>query len=79
MIAISKDESLKLREQYPDIYIVRTAKQKSKRHRYLCPPEEHYMRLIADTNIEAADIIKEIDIRKAIRQKYSKNNKVRGK
>lgn len=72
MIPVSKQETIKLRECYPEIFIVRTAKQKSKRHRYLCPPEERYMRLISSTNGQAAEIVKEIDVRKNRRAKYTK-------
>ena len=36
MIAISKEEKDTIRERFPDVHIVRTMKQKSKRHRYYC-------------------------------------------
>ena len=34
MIAITKDEAKALRERFKDVHIVRTCKQKSKRHHY---------------------------------------------
>ena len=34
MVAINKDESMKIRKRFPNAHIVRTMKQKSKRHHY---------------------------------------------
>ena len=34
MIQVSKDEKTAILKKYPDVGIVRTVKQKSKRHRY---------------------------------------------
>lgn len=36
MIAITKAEKDTIRERFPDVHIVRTMKQKSKRHHYYC-------------------------------------------
>lgn len=36
MVAITKDEKDKILEKFPKAYIVRTMKQKSKRHHYFC-------------------------------------------
>lgn len=36
MVAITKDEKNKILERFPKAYIVRTMKQKSKRHHYFC-------------------------------------------
>lgn len=36
MIAISKAEKEAIKEKFPDVHIVRTMKQRSKRHRYYC-------------------------------------------
>ena len=40
MITVSKDEAVILRQEIPEVSIVRTMKQKSKRHHYYC--EETY-------------------------------------
>lgn len=40
MISINKEECEYIREHFPNVYIVRTMKQKSKRHRYYC--EEYW-------------------------------------
>lgn len=34
MVLINKEESIAIREKYPEVCIARTCKQKSKRHRY---------------------------------------------
>lgn len=36
MIAISKQEKEAIVKRFPNVHIVRTMKQKSKRHRYYC-------------------------------------------
>lgn len=36
MIPITKEEKEKIIKKFPNIYIVRTMKQKSKRHHYFC-------------------------------------------
>lgn len=36
MIAITKEEKDIIRERFPEVHIVRTMKQKSKRHHYYC-------------------------------------------
>ena len=46
LIAINKQEKEAIRERYPDIYIVRTMKQKSKRHRYYCVESPKVLRLL---------------------------------
>ena len=63
MILITKDEALEIRKVFPKAELRRTCKQKSKRHRIYCPCVERYMRLIADSNVEAFHIIEEIDQR----------------
>lgn len=47
MIAINKMEKDAIREQFPDIHIVRTMKQKSKRHHYYCEESRPVMRLLS--------------------------------
>lgn len=46
MIAINKAERDAIRERFPDVYIVRTMKQKSKRHRYYCEEARRVMRYL---------------------------------
>ena len=46
MIAITKAEKEVIREQFPNVHIVRTMKQKSKRHRYYCVEDRRVMRLL---------------------------------
>lgn len=36
MVAITKEEKDTIRKRFPDVHIVRTMKQKSKRHHYYC-------------------------------------------
>ena len=46
MIAISKDEKKIISEKFPNVHIVRTMKQKSKRHHYYCEENRAVMNLI---------------------------------
>lgn len=46
MIAISKTEKDIISERFPNVHIVRTMKQKSKRHRYYCEEAKPVMRLL---------------------------------
>lgn len=48
MIAISKDEKDIISARFPTLHIVRTMKQKSKRHHYYCEESKHVMRLIKE-------------------------------
>lgn len=43
MIAITKDEKIQINKRFPKAHIVRTMKQKSKRHRYYCEETDHVM------------------------------------
>lgn len=70
MISITKSESVKVREAFPNAEIVRTCIQKSKRHRYYLPELERYLRVIADTNSEAAYICRRIDKSREHKRKY---------
>lgn len=70
MIAITKQESVRVREIYPKAEIVRTCIQKSKRHHYYLPESEKYLRIVASTNNEAAMLCNEIDKRRERRNKY---------
>ena len=46
MILISRDEKQAVLERFPNVHIVRTMKQDSKRHRYYMVEEAGPMRLI---------------------------------
>ena len=46
MISITVDEKKKIREAYPNVHIVRTMKQRSKRHRYYMAEESGPMRML---------------------------------
>ncbi len=61
MINITKEESEKIRKQYPNVEIYRTMKghQGKKRGKRYLPEIDCYLKLIADTNIEAQHILQE--------------------
>ena len=59
MILITKQESEIVRKRYPKAEIVRTCIQKSKRHRYYLPERVCFLRLIKDSNANAARILEE--------------------
>lgn len=46
MIAITADEKKIIHEQYPDVHIVRTMKQDSKRHHYYMTEDKKPMKLL---------------------------------
>lgn len=46
MIAITKAEKDAIRERFPDVCIVRTMRQKSKRHHYYCEETKSVCRLL---------------------------------
>lgn len=46
MILINKEEKDAIMEEYPHTCIVRTMKQKSKRHRYYCEENRRVMQLL---------------------------------
>ena len=46
MIAITKDEKEIITQRFPNVHIVRTAKQDSKRHHYYCEETKGVMRLL---------------------------------
>ena len=48
MIAINKAEKDAIRAQFPNVHIVRTMKQKSKRHRYYCEESKGVMRYLRE-------------------------------
>ena len=46
MIAITKDEKDAIVSRFPNVHIVRTMKQKSKRHHYYCEETKPVMRYL---------------------------------
>ena len=46
MISVTKEETETIRKQIPEAHIVRTERQKSKRHRYYCEETPDVMRLL---------------------------------
>lgn len=48
MIAVSKEEKAVIAERFPNVHIVRTMKQKSKRHRYYCEESKGVMRYLEE-------------------------------
>lgn len=46
MIAITKNEKEEISTKFPEAHIVRTMKQKSKRHRYYCEETEQVLRFV---------------------------------
>lgn len=46
MISITKAEKDAIRAQFPSVHIVRTMKQKSKRHHYYCEETKQVMRFL---------------------------------
>lgn len=48
MIAITKSEKEAISARFPEVHIVRTMKQKSKRHRYYCEETKQVMRLLSN-------------------------------
>lgn len=48
MIQINKKEKEVISQQLPDAHVVRTMKQKSKRHHYYCEENEQVMQLLTE-------------------------------
>lgn len=48
MITITKDEAMYMREHLKDVLIVRTSKQRSKRHKYYMTEETKAMKILAN-------------------------------
>lgn len=55
MILISRDEKQAVLEKFPNVHIVRTMKQDSKRHRYYMVEDPGPMRLIKQMRGEKVD------------------------
>lgn len=52
MVSVTKDEKKIINERFPKAHIVRTMKQKSKRHRYYCEETEHVLNLLEELREE---------------------------
>lgn len=61
MITITKDEKDRLSALFPHEHFARTMKQKSKRHHYMCPESYQFMKVIEDTNLAAAEFVREYE------------------
>ena len=57
MIAINKTEKDAIQKRFPDVHIVRTMKQKSKRHRYYCEENRGVMRYLERLRAEEGNTI----------------------
>ncbi len=73
MIPITKKEKDRLVKLFPPnkppyYRFPRTMKQDSKRHHYFCTESEELMRAIADSNSQAAKLVKEFDRMRALRE-----------
>lgn len=54
MIAINKAEKEAISERFPNVHIVRTMRQKSKRHRYYCEEHPDVLRFLSRQRCTAA-------------------------
>jgi len=63
VIEITKQESEKIRNKYPEVTITRTMKAQSHRHRYYLEESDKYLELIQDTNNKAQEILTQRDKR----------------
>lgn len=54
MIAISKSEKEIIAKRFPNVHIVRTMKQRSKRHRYYCEETTSVMKFLNRTRSQGA-------------------------
>lgn len=73
MIPITKKEKDKLVGLFPPnkppyYRFPRTMKQDSKRHHYFCTEAEDLMRAIADSNSKAAELVKEFNQMRTLRE-----------
>lgn len=75
MISITKEEKELLVKLYPRYKYPRTMKQDSKRHHYFCTESEELMRAISQSNEQAAQFVKEIDQRRALRKEQAEHQR----
>lgn len=55
MVAITKTESEIIRKHFPNVHIVRTMKQKSKRHHYFCEESRAVMKFLTSLREDNVD------------------------
>lgn len=77
MIPITKEEKDLLVKVFPSnkppyYRFPRTMKQDSKRHHYFCTESEELMRVIADSNQRAAEIVQEFEHQRELREARKK-------
>lgn len=72
MIQITKEEKMFLAKMFPGEKFPRTMAGDSKRHHYFCTESEELMRAIADSNSRAAELVKEFDRQRQLRETHKK-------
>lgn len=68
MIQITKEEKVLLAKMFPREKFPRTMAGDSKRHHYFCTESEELMRPIAGSNSCAAELVKEFDRQRQLRE-----------
>lgn len=69
MIAINKAEKEAISTRFPDVHIVRTMKQKSKRHHYYCEETKNVMRFLNGMRETGGTTNKKVGAKGGLRKK----------
>lgn len=69
MIAINKKEKDIISSRFPNVHIVRTMKQKSKRHHYYCEESKPVMKLLRDMRDANNEINQKVGVKNGYRKK----------
>lgn len=69
MIAINKTEKEAICARFPNIHIVRTMKQKSKRHRYYCEESKSVLRFLQGIRDAGGDTVQKVGAEGGYRKK----------
>ena len=69
MIAIDKAEKEAICARFPNIHIVRTIKQKSKRHRYYCEESKSVLRFLQGMRDAGGDTVQKVGAEGGYRKK----------
>ena len=69
MIAIDKAEKEAICAHFPNIHIVRTMKQKSKRHRYYCEESKSVLRFLQGMCDAGGDTVQKVGAEGGYRKK----------
>ena len=69
MIAIDKAEKEAICARFPNIHIVRTMKQKSKRHRYYCEESKSVLRFLQGIRDAGGDTVQKVGAEGGYRKK----------